>query len=88
MQARLDAAGPTAIVDRLTGPATIASYTVAHGRDGSADWGLVVADVPDGGRAYGRVEDDELLAALEAQEWVGRTIDLVGQDTGVNLVRA
>ena len=88
VQAGLDATPPVAIVDRVSGPATIASYTVAHGRDGAPDWGLVLADLPGGGRAYGRVEDPDLLVALEAQEWVGRSIDLAGQDSGVNQVRA
>jgi acetyl-CoA C-acetyltransferase len=63
------------IVERHRGPATVASYTVAHGRDGGAEWGLVLADVP-GGRAYARVEDPDLLAALEAEEWVGRQVVL------------
>lgn len=66
---------PVPIVDHHDGPATVASYTVAHGRDGSAEWGLVIADVP-GGRAYGRAEDAELLAAMEAEEWVGREVRL------------
>jgi acetyl-CoA C-acetyltransferase len=91
VQAALDAAHPpTPIVDAHTGLATVASCTVAHGRDGAAAWGLVVADVP-GGRAYGRVEDPDLLAALEAEEWVGRTVELEATERGgqtVNLVRA
>jgi len=76
VQARLDAAAPVTIADRYAGEATVASYTVAHGRDGAAEWGLVLADVAPGVRAYGRVEDPGLLAALEAEEWVGRTIAL------------
>jgi acetyl-CoA C-acetyltransferase len=80
---------PTPILDRHAGPATVASYTVAHGRDGSAEWALVLADGPDGsGRAYGRVEDPALLAALEAEEWVGREVVLQDAPEGVNLVRA
>jgi acetyl-CoA C-acetyltransferase len=86
VQARLDASPPTAIVDRHSGPATVASYTVAHGRDGAPAWGLVLADVADGARAYGRVEDPDLLAALEAEEWVGRPVRLEETPTGVNLV--
>jgi acetyl-CoA C-acetyltransferase len=88
VQATLDAAPPTTIVDRHAGPATVASYTVAHGRDGAPAWGLVVADVGDRARAYGRVEDPDLLAALEAEEWVGRTVLLEEAPEGVNLVRA
>lgn len=76
VQARLDAEHPpTTIVDRHDGSATVAAYTVAHGRDGGPEWGLVLADVP-GGRAYARVEDAGLLTALEAEEWVGRSVSL------------
>jgi acetyl-CoA C-acetyltransferase len=87
VQARLDAAPPTTIVERHTGPATVASYTVAHGRDGAPAWGLVLADVP-GGRAYSRTEDPDLLKALEADEWVGRPVTLEAGPGDVNVVRA
>jgi len=86
VQTRLDAAGHTAIVDHHTGPGTVASYTVAHARSGEPEWGLVITDV-DGGRAYGRVEDPDLLRALEAEEWVGRRVSLEARDD-VNVVRA
>ena len=36
-----------------------------------------------GGRAYARVEDPDDLAALEAEEWVGRTVTLAA-DGDVN----
>jgi acetyl-CoA C-acetyltransferase len=62
-----------AIVDTWDGPGTVAAYSVVHGRDGEPEWGLVVADVPLG-RAYGRVDDPDLLAAFESDEWVGRTV--------------
>jgi acetyl-CoA C-acetyltransferase len=78
VQARLDAAHPaTPIVAVHDGPGRVATYTVAHGKGGAAEWGLVLVDVPDGsGRAYGRVEDPELLTALEEDEWVGRSVVL------------
>jgi acetyl-CoA C-acetyltransferase len=76
------------IVDRHTGPATVASYTVAHGRDGAPAWGLVIADVPGGTRAYGRVENADLMVDMEQSEWVGRTVHLTERADGVNLVRA
>lgn len=88
VQARLDAAPPVTIADRHAGDATVASYTVAHGRDGAPAWGLVLADVAAGVRAYGRVEDPALLAALEAEEWVGRSVTLTEAPAGVNLVAA
>ena len=74
------------IVDTYTGAATVASYTVAHGQKGDAEWGLVVCDVPTGGRCYGRVEDAGMLAAMEAEEWVGRSVKLETTDGNVNLV--
>ncbi|HEY2997875.1 MAG TPA: hypothetical protein VGJ43_04820, partial [Acidimicrobiales bacterium] len=86
VQARLDAAARPVIADRHAGPATVASYTVAHGRDGAPGWGLVIADVADGVRAYGRVEAPDLLAAMEATEWVGEAVTLADGGGGVNLV--
>jgi acetyl-CoA C-acetyltransferase len=84
----LPAPATVPIADRHTGAATVASYTVAHGRHGGPEWGLVLADLPDGRRAYGRVEQPDLMGALEAEEWVGRTVQLSEGDGGVNLVTA
>ena len=53
-QAELDARPIKEIADRATGAATVATYTVAHGRDGGADWGLAVCDLPDGRRTVVR----------------------------------
>lgn len=77
-----------AITDRHDGPATIASYTVAHGRSGEPEWGLVIGDLIDGTRAYGRVDDADLLAAMESTEWVGQAVALRSTDAGVNLASA
>ncbi len=87
VQARLDVEPPVEIVPTHDGVATVASYTVAHARSGEAEWGLVLADVP-GGRTYGRVDDPALCAALEADEWIGRSIVITPADGGVNLVHA
>ena len=51
------------------------------------EWGLAICDVDDGRRAYGRVDDADVLAAMEAEEWVGRSVHLVAGDDGVNLVK-
>ncbi len=88
VQARLDALAPVAIIQRHEGSARVASYTVAHDRGGEPEWGLVLADLPDGSRAYARVEDGALLADLEATEWVGTAVDLVPGSGAVNLVKA
>lgn len=89
---RLADPGPAAealeVRDAHTGPATVAAYSVVHGRDGAPAWGLVVADLADGARCYGRVVDADLLGALEVEEWVGRTVRVTAQDDGVNRVDA
>jgi acetyl-CoA C-acetyltransferase len=79
---------PVAITAMHAGPATIATYTVAHARDGAPEWGLAVCDLDDGTRCYARVDDPALLVAMEASEWVGRTVDLVTGEGDVNLVKA
>ena len=78
---------PKAIVDTYAGPATVASYTVAHSRDGAPDWGLAICDLPSGVRCYARMTDPDLLAEVEAVEWVGAAVDLVPGDNNVNLVK-
>jgi acetyl-CoA C-acetyltransferase len=75
------------ITDVHAGSATVAAYSVVHDRDGSASWGLAVCDLADGSRTYGRCEDADLLAAWEAEEWVGRAVELE-TDGRVNRVRA
>jgi acetyl-CoA C-acetyltransferase len=72
----------TTLVDTWSGPATIATYSVLHDRTGAATSGLAVCDV-DGGRVYARSTDAEVLAAWEADEWVGRAVTLRTAD-GVN----
>jgi hypothetical protein len=57
------------------------AYLVAWG------YGLVIADIAEGQRAYGRIEDADLLRSMEAEEWVGRKVQLTAQESGVNLVR-
>ena len=59
---------------RYAGPATVAAYSVVHGRDGGPEWGVAVCDVGDGARAYAKMADAELLASAETDELVGRTV--------------
>jgi acetyl-CoA C-acetyltransferase len=88
IQASIDEAGDVDITDVHTGYATVATYSVVHGRDGAAEWALLVCDLPDGSRCYGRAEDPEMLGSLEGEEWVGREVELRSDESGVNRVVA
>jgi acetyl-CoA C-acetyltransferase len=79
VQERLDATRPTPIVERHEGDATVAAYSVVHGRDGAPEWAVLVCDVP-GGRAYARATDDDLLRESEAAELVGTRVRLTPSD--------
>jgi acetyl-CoA C-acetyltransferase len=69
------------------GPATVATYSVVHGRDGAPEWAALVCDLTGpgtggtGARCYARMEDADALAEAERTELVGRPVDLVGQGT-------
>jgi len=74
LQAQVDADQPRrAVLTAYSGPATVCAYTVAHGRDGAPQQGLVVLDTADG-RALARVRDAELLADAESRELVGQAV--------------
>jgi len=89
LQASIDASQPKkAITDSYAGRATVATYTVAHGRGGQAEWGLAVCDLDDGSRAYAKMLDPDLLAQAEATELVGRTVSLVPGDNNANVVKS
>ncbi|MGR6914837.1 acetyl-CoA synthetase [[Actinomadura] parvosata] len=61
------------LVDSCEGVGIVAGYTVAHGRDGAAEKGFLVLDVP-GGRSYAVVEEAALLAEAEERELVGERV--------------
>jgi len=56
-----------------SGPATVRAYTVAHGRDGAPQQGLVILDTADG-RAIARVHDHDLMVDAESRELVVTTV--------------
>jgi acetyl-CoA C-acetyltransferase len=68
--------GPRPITDSYAGTAVVATYSVAHGRDGAPAWGLLVCDLPDGSRCYARSDEPAVLDAMERDEWVGARVDL------------
>lgn len=74
-----------AIHETHAGPATVAAYSVVHGRDGAPEWGLAVCDVPGGGRCYAKVLDAGLLASAEEEELVGRVLTLATTEGNVNI---
>lgn len=74
------------IVDVHEGFATVAAYTVHHGRDGEPTDALLVCDVEAGARCYAVARDAHFLADLEAEEWVGRDVVLADGGEGVNLL--
>ncbi len=76
MQAAVDGDGKRAIRDVYDGAATVAAYSVVHGKDGEPEWGVVICDVPEGDRAYGKVVDADMLASIERDELVGRKVTL------------
>jgi acetyl-CoA C-acetyltransferase len=87
IQSGLDARPRRVIREVAAGEATMAAYTVVHGRDGDADWGLAVCDLPDGARCYARMDDVDLLAEAERREMVGDRLELVPGDGNVNVVK-
>ena len=84
VQKQLDERPIKSIADTYSGVATIATYTVLHGRDGTADWGLLVCDVDGSTRCYARVSDADVLAELEQSECVGRPVELATGENNVN----
>jgi acetyl-CoA C-acetyltransferase len=75
------------ITDVYEGPATVATYSVLHGRDGLPTSGVLVVDLPDGSRAYARCEDADALARAEDDELVGQPVSLTPNDQSVNEAR-
>lgn len=88
VQQELDARPRRRIVEHADGPATIAGYTVVHDRSGEPSRALAVCDLPTGDRCYAQTTDAGVLAAWEAEEWVGRVVHLGAGDAKINLVRS
>ena len=64
-----------------SGPATIETYTVVHGRDGSPDRGVVIARLPGERRTMAALpQSRDVLESLERAEGVGR----IGRLTSVD----
>jgi len=75
---------PVAIVETPEGNATVATYTVLHGRDGGPERAVLICDLPGGGRCYALLDGGTaVLAGAEADELIGRPVTLTSAD-GVN----
>ncbi|HWF16337.1 MAG TPA: hypothetical protein VG244_09175 [Acidimicrobiales bacterium] len=74
-------AAPVTIVGSPTGAATVATYSVLHGRDGEPERALVICDLPGGGRCYAFLAGGAAaLAAAEQDELIGRPVTLTPKD--------
>ena len=72
---------PRPIVGSPAGPATVATYSVLHGRDGGPERALLVCDLPEGGRCYALLEGGaDALAEAEISELIGRPVTLTPKD--------
>jgi len=81
-QVRADQA-VVSITEQAEGTATVATFSVLHGRDGSPEWAALVCDLDDGTRCYARLEGADALASAERDDLIGRRVTLVS-DGGVN----
>jgi acetyl-CoA C-acetyltransferase len=80
-------AEPVPIVASPEGPATVATYSVLHGRDGTPERALLVCDLPGGGRCYANLNGEaSAFEEAERNELVGRAVALEPHDA-VNLAR-
>ena len=80
-------AQPVQIVGAPSGDATVASYSVLHGRDGEPERALLICDLPEGVRCYAFLDGGPAaLQEAEVEELIGRPVTLTPQDQ-VNLAR-
>ena len=69
------------VVASYEGDATVASYSVVHGREGGPEWALLVCDLPGGRRTYARSDDVDACAEAERAELVGTQVRLESRIT-------
>jgi len=85
IQAWVDAQPRPTVVVEASGPGTIETYTVVHGRDGAPERGVAVARLPGDRRTVAALPADrDVLEALERTEGVGRR-GTIGRVDGRNV---
>jgi acetyl-CoA C-acetyltransferase len=78
---------PSLLVDSPEGAASVATYSVLHGRDGEPSSALLVCDLPGGGRCYAKLDGGRAaFDVVESVELIGRRVVLTPRD-GVNLAQ-
>lgn len=87
VQAEVDAIPQRVIEESYSGEAVVATYTVAHDRDGAARSGAFICDLPSNARCYAIMRDPELLAVAERTELVGRRVMIEAQEKAGEIVR-
>lgn len=70
-QAEVDALPHRHVAVDHEGVVTVEAYTVAHDRESGRDKALFALRTPDGGRTWGSSTEQDLMAALEAEDLVG-----------------
>lgn len=74
------------VVDEHRGTAAVQAATVVHGRDGAPDHAIALC-LAGGARCYARTTDEETMAAIAADAWVGATAELRPAGDGTNDLR-
>jgi acetyl-CoA C-acetyltransferase len=75
VQRALDATPAVPVVTEHDGDATVAAYSVVHGRDGAPETAVLVCDAGTA-RVYARMDDPDGILAAEQDELVGATVRL------------
>ena len=65
------------VLDSFNGEAKVAGYTVLYGR-GQTPRGVALLDTPNGQRVLATSDNACLIASMQSEEWVGRTLRVAG----------
>jgi acetyl-CoA C-acetyltransferase len=76
-QAEADAhTTPREVADEYEGAATVETWTVMHDRAGEPENGIAAVLLPDGRRAWGTTQDQDVLKAMTVEEFAARPVHL------------
>jgi acetyl-CoA C-acetyltransferase len=81
-QAEADAAtSPRDVVAEYDGTVNVETWTVMHSREGDPENGIAAVLLPDGRRAWGTTQDQEVLKQMTVEEFAGREAYLSADGT-------